>query len=101
MQSHSDDKKESEHNGSPTPEADEPSLLGIDSGDEHSPISVKDVLEDLSPPRSRRPSMHDLQQELDTVLRDVTNMVDSCLVSPFIPKKPVARKPPVIRSAQL
>jgi hypothetical protein len=80
-------------------EPDEPSLLVIDSGDEHSPISLKNVLEELSPPRSRRPSMHDLQKELDTVLRDVTNIVDSCLVSPCMPKKPLVRPRKIIQSS--
>lgn len=93
------DKSPDEESSAGRAESDEPSLLEINSGDEHSPISLKDVLEELSPPRSRRPSMHDLQKELDTVLRDVTNIVDSCLVSPFIPKKPVGRPRQKIQSS--
>jgi hypothetical protein len=40
----------------------------------------------------RRKSVHDLQSDLDVLLKDVTNLLDTCLLSPFIPRTRRASK---------
>jgi hypothetical protein len=50
-------------------------------------LSLLDALTNSdSVTQPRRKSVHDLQADLDFVLRDVTNLVDTCLSSPFIPR---------------
>jgi hypothetical protein len=53
---------------------------------------IRHKYQNCKPLHGRRKSVHDLQEDLDNVLRDVTNLVENCLASPYVPRMRRASK---------
>jgi hypothetical protein len=64
---------------------EEVSMIMVDEVPEPD-VTLLEELNSASETRTRKRSVHELQCDLDIVLRDVTNLVDSCLASPYMPK---------------